>query len=104
MDKVDVGVIKDVSGYTLFVNKTSDVTKELEEAKIIRNEIGGQASYGKNMKHLAHFPAAAVTAYLQAYNVTAGEFDQNKDYHVNRMMADPELRDFIINPRLTRKF
>jgi len=101
--KVDIQVTKDVTGYTLFVQETTDVTKELEEAKAIRAAIGGNSTYGKNLRHLAHFPPAAVTAYLQAYNVTVREFEAEKDHHVNRMMADPELQAFVINPRLTVK-
>ncbi|MEX3923069.1 hypothetical protein AB4Y36_03470 [Paraburkholderia sp. BR10936] len=101
--KVDIQVTKDVRGYTLFVQKTDDVTKELEEAKAIRNEIGGLATYGKNMRHLAHFPAAAITAYLHAYDVTAAEFDADKTKHVQRMMADPNLQAFVINPYLTKR-
>jgi hypothetical protein len=102
-EKVDIQVTKDVSGLTLFIQKDTDVTKELEEAKIIRNEIGGQATFGKNLRHLAHFPAAAVTAYLHAYNVTKGEFEQDKTFHVQRMMADPNLQAFVINPYFTKK-
>ncbi|KAK46235.1 hypothetical protein BG58_10960 [Caballeronia jiangsuensis] len=101
--KVDIAVTKDVSGYTLFVEKTTDVTKELEEAAAIRNEIGGQSTYGKAMRHLAHFPAAAITAYLHAYDVTAAEFDQDKTKHIKRMMADPDLQAFVINPYFTKK-
>jgi len=101
--KVNVGVTKDVSGYTLFVEKSTDVTKELEEAKAIRNDIGGQATYGKNLRHLAHFPAAAITAYLQAYDVTVAEFEADKSKHVQRMMADPNLQAFVINPYFTKK-
>ncbi|MGY6156614.1 hypothetical protein [Paraburkholderia graminis] len=100
---VEVGVTKDASGYTLFVEKTTDVTKELEEAKAIRNEIGGQATYGKALRHLAHFPAAAVTAYLQAYDVTVREFEEDKSKHIQRMMADPNLQAFVINPYFTKK-
>ncbi|MCI1046923.1 hypothetical protein [Caballeronia zhejiangensis] len=102
-NKVDIQVTKDVSGYTLIVQKTTDVTKELEEAKAIRNEIGGQATFGKNLRHLAHFPAAAITAYLHAYDVTVREFEADKDKHIDRMMADPALQGFIINQRNTKR-
>lgn len=101
--KTDIAVTKDVTGLTLFVQTSTDVTKELEEAAAIRNAIGGQATYGKNLRHLAHFPAAAVTAYLQAHNVTKAEFEENKSFHVQRMMADPDLQAFVINPYFTKK-
>ncbi len=101
--KTDIQVTKDVTGYTLFVRKDTDVTKELEEAKIIRNEIGGQATYGRSLKHLAHFPPAAITAYLQANDVTAREFELDKRKHIIRMMADPDLQVFVINPYFTKK-
>ncbi|SAK46596.1 hypothetical protein AWB76_00941 [Caballeronia temeraria] len=101
--KTDIAVTKDVSGYTLFVKQETDVTKELEEAKAIRAEIGGQNTYGKSLRHLAHFPPSAITAYLHAYNVTVAEFEADKRLHVMRMMADPNLQAFVINPYFTKK-
>ncbi|MFA6125528.1 hypothetical protein [Sphingomonas sp.] len=74
------------------VESVQDVEPVLEHAKAMHNAGAGR---GKDLHHLASFPAVVVEQYCKLHGITLREWLMNP-VHADRMRADRDLAGFRV--------
>lgn len=85
--------------FELIAVKNTDVSANWEYNQRMKNEIGGQATWGRAMRPITlGLPLEAIGNYMIVNNISPREFYLNQREFLDRMLTTEPWKSWLVNP------